>query len=109
VIPVASAKAVGKPLTETHVHRPERVADLTDLSVGDPIRPVDIAAVLASREGGRRRVPPSATVVPLVNMVDDEDLAATGRAIATEIHDRADVPRVVLAQMEEARIVDVVE
>jgi len=109
VIPVASAKAVGKPLTEAHVHRPERVADLTDLSVGDPIRPVDVATVLASREGGRKRIPPSATVVPLVNMVDDEDLEATGGAIASEVHDRADVARVVLARMDVPEVVGVVE
>jgi len=108
VVPVASARVVGKPLTDDHVHRPERVAALTDLDVGDPIRAADVGAVLASRQGGRKRVPPSATVVPLINMVDDEDLAETGQAIAEAIHDRADVPRVVLARMLEPTVVDVV-
>jgi hypothetical protein len=32
-------------------------------------------------------------------MVDDADLEATARAVAAEIHDRTDVPRVVLAEM----------
>jgi probable selenium-dependent hydroxylase accessory protein YqeC len=108
VVPVASARVVGEPLTDEHVHRPERVADLTDLAVGDTIRAEDVGAVLASRQGGRKRVPPSATVVPLVNMVDDDELAATGRRIAEAIHDRADVPRVVLARMMESTVVDVV-
>jgi probable selenium-dependent hydroxylase accessory protein YqeC len=108
VVPIASARVVGKPLTDDHVHRPERVADLTDLAVGDTIRAEDVGAVLASRQGGRKRVPPSATVVPLINMVDDEELAETGRAIAEAIHDRADVPRVVLARMLEPTVVEVV-
>lgn len=109
VIPVASAKVVGKPLAPEHVHRPERVADLTGLDPGDPIRPVDVGGVLAHRLGGRKRVPPTATVAPLVNMVDDADLAETGREIAAAVHDSADVARVVLARMNEPTVVDVVE
>jgi len=109
VIPVASARVVGEPLAAEHVHRPERVAELTGLELGDPIGPEDVGAVLASRQGGRKRVPPGATVVPLVNMVDDDELAETGRAIAEAIHDRADVPRVVLARMAVPAVVDVIE
>ncbi|MFB6195893.1 MAG: selenium cofactor biosynthesis protein YqeC [Haloplanus sp.] len=109
VIPVASARVVGKPLSEEHVHRPERVADITGLDVGDRIGAEDVGAVLASRHGGRKRVPAGATVVPLVNMVDDEDLAAVGRDVAAAVHDRADVPRVVLARMADPAVVDVVE
>jgi probable selenium-dependent hydroxylase accessory protein YqeC len=109
VIPVASARVVGEPLSETHVHRPERVAELTGLDLGDTIGPEDVGTVLADRLGGRKGVPPSATVVPLINMVDDDDLAATGRAIADAVHERADVPRVVLARMLDAAVVDVVE
>jgi probable selenium-dependent hydroxylase accessory protein YqeC len=99
VVPVASAKVVGKPLTEEYVHRPERVAALTGLALGDPIGADDVAAVLASREGGRKGVPSGAKTVPLVNMVDDEGLEAVGRDIAAGIHERAEVPRVVLARM----------
>ena len=109
VIPVASAKVVGKPLASEHVHRPERVADLTGLDLGETIGPDDVGAVLAHRLGGRKRVPLTATVVPLVNMVDDDELAETGREIAAAVHDRADVSRVVLARMADPRVVDVVE
>lgn len=109
VIPVASAKVVGKPLTEEYVHRPERVAALTGLDVGDTIDADDVAAVLAGRTGGRKKVPAGATVVPLVNMVDDADLEAAGRTIAAGVHERADVPRVVLARMNtDDPLVDVV-
>lgn len=109
VVPIASAHVVGAPLTEERVHRVERVAELTGLEPGEEIRPADVATVLASDRGGRKDVPDSATVIPLLNMVDDEALEATARQVATEIHARADIPRVVLAELRADRpIVDVV-
>lgn len=109
VVPVASVRVVGEPLDETHVHRPERVAAITDLDLGDPIGPPDVATVLASDDGGFRDVPEDATVIPLLNMVDDASLEATAREIAAELHDRSDVPRVVLTRLiDDEPIVDVV-
>jgi probable selenium-dependent hydroxylase accessory protein YqeC len=109
VIPIASAKVVGKPLTDEHVHRPERVAAITGLAEGDTIGADDVAEVLASRDGGRKKALARATVVPLVNMVDDAELEAVGREIAEGIHQRANVPRVVLARMNtDDPLVDVV-
>ena len=99
VVPVASARAVGKPLSDEHVHRPDRVAALTGLERGDRIGADDVATVLAGNEGGLRRVPDDARAVPLVNMVDDEALEATGREIAEGVLDRANVERVVLSRM----------
>ncbi|PSP85046.1 putative selenium-dependent hydroxylase accessory protein YqeC [Halobacteriales archaeon QS_1_68_17] len=104
VIPIASARVVGAALAEEHVHRPERVAAITGLSAGERIGPDDVAAVLASERGGLKDVPPGARAVPLVNMVDDAKLEATGREIARAVLDRTadgpvDVPRVVLARM----------
>jgi probable selenium-dependent hydroxylase accessory protein YqeC len=99
VVPIASARVVGKPLTDEHVHRVERVAALTGRDPGETIRPDDVAAVLASERGGLKNVPSDATAIPLVNMVDDADLEATAREIAAATHDRTNVPRVVLAEM----------
>ncbi|WP_255149750.1 selenium cofactor biosynthesis protein YqeC [Halorarius halobius] len=108
VVPVASVRAVGEPLTDEHVHRPERVAEVTGLSPGDELGGEDVARVLASPEGGLKRVPDGARVVPLVNMADTERLADTARTIARRVHDRADVEQVVVARMDRAEIVDVV-
>jgi len=52
VVPVASAGAVGEPLTAETVHRPERVAAITDAAVGDEITPELVGRVLAHEEGG---------------------------------------------------------
>ncbi|ELZ61102.1 MULTISPECIES: selenium cofactor biosynthesis protein YqeC [unclassified Haloferax] len=99
VLPIASVHAVGEPLTEDCVHRPERVTALTDLEVGDTIRPSDIATVLISGRGGRADVPDDATVVPVLNKVDDAALEAVAREIASDILARSNVPHVALTQM----------
>ena len=99
VVPIASARVVGEPLSEERVHRPERVAAVTGLEQGEEIRAEDVATVLASEEGGMKGVPDDASVVPLVNMVDEADLEAVGGEIAEAVLERADVDRVVLARM----------
>lgn len=109
VVPIASAKIVGKRLDEEHVHRPERVAALTDLEPGDRISADDVATVLASDRGGCKDVPDSSAVVPLINMVDTPDLEETAREIAAAIRDRRDVSRIVLTRLiDDDPVVDVV-
>ncbi|MUV60662.1 selenium cofactor biosynthesis protein YqeC [Halobacterium sp. CBA1126] len=99
VVPIASVRAVGEPLSAAVAHRPERVAELADVAVGDEIRPEDVATVLAHPEGGLRDVPEGATAIPLVNMADDGALVQTATEIAEGVHDRADVPRVVVTSL----------
>lgn len=101
VVPVVSARVVGEPLDAERVHRPDRVATLTGRSRGESLTPADVATVVTSPDGGLKDVPEGATVVPLVNMVDDPDLERTARAVAREILARAPVsiPHVVLARM----------
>ncbi len=108
VVPIASAKVVGKPLSGEIVHRPERVAAITDLGIGDEITADDVAAVLTSRSGGLKQLPESARAVPLVNMVDTKRDERAGREIAERILAREPVDRVVLARMDRRRIVDVI-
>jgi len=108
VLPIAGAKVVGEPLDEAHVHRPELVGEIAGLEPGRTIEPVHVARVLSSDRGGLKRVPEGATVVPVVNMCDDAELAAVGREVAKGVLDRAAVPRVVLARMDRGRVVEVV-
>jgi probable selenium-dependent hydroxylase accessory protein YqeC len=99
VLPIASVQVVGQPLTADAVHRPERVAAVANVDPGERIGVEDVAAVLASPDGGHRGVPPDATVLPLLNKVDDDEWASLAREVADAIHERANVPYVVLASM----------
>jgi len=110
VIPVVSARALGQPVTARIAHRPELVAAVCGLAADQPFAPEHLARLLASPEGSLRGVGATATVVPLINMVDDDQLAALARDAAHQalaLTDRFD--RVLLASMRRAQpIVDVI-
>jgi probable selenium-dependent hydroxylase accessory protein YqeC len=70
VIPVVGLDVLGRPLTSDYVHRPELVAGLAHVSIGEPITPAVIAAILGHRQGGAKNVPPRARVIPLLNKTE---------------------------------------
>ncbi len=102
VLVIASVHAVGAPLTDETVHRPERVAELTDLTVGDQITPHAVAAVVGDKHGGLSGIPDEATVVVLLNMVDTEEDRGIAKEIAAELVEVDRIERIVLAQMQAA-------
>ncbi len=99
VVPVVGIDALGKPLTEKYVHRPELIARICQLPEGSAptlrsgvlrkpsgslVTPEMVAAVLAHPQGGRKGVPAGARVVPLINKVESE----AGLQMAREIAER---------------------
>ncbi len=108
LVPVASVRAVGKPLDPEYVHRPERVAALTGRSAGERIEPADVVTVISNDDGGLKGRPDGARVVPLLNMVDDDGLRATARSIATELLNSPRIERVVLGRMNRGKVVEIV-
>ena len=122
VVPVASVDVVARPLSEEHVHRPDRVAELTGLERGDPVTPEAVANVLAHPDGGLKGVPRGASVVPVLNKVDDATDEAVARTIAARLFERLEgtdastersggvaVPRIVLARLIEPAVIDVID
>ncbi|WP_336001073.1 selenium cofactor biosynthesis protein YqeC [Halorientalis halophila] len=99
VLPLVSAHVVGEPLTDDSVHRVDRVAALTDLSPGAEIRPEHVATVVTSPSGGCKDVPDGATVVPVINKVDDDTDEAIATRIATAILATDRIDRVALTRM----------
>lgn len=82
VVPIVGLDVLGRPLTAEHVHRADRVAALAGATLGDPITPAMIAAVLAHPEGGGKAVPASARLIPFLNKVEDEATLLAAREIA---------------------------
>ncbi len=109
VLPIVSAKAIGRPLTPEIGHRLEWLAKVTGLAQGDSITPDHVARLLASPNGALQGVG-DATVVPILNMVEDQATAERAREAAKAalaLTERFD--RVVLAAMaEDEPIVEVV-
>jgi probable selenium-dependent hydroxylase accessory protein YqeC len=99
VLPLVSARVFGQPLTEQVAHRPERVAAVTGAQPGEALTPQHVARLLTSEEGALQGVG-SATVVPIINMVDDQARRAPALAAARQTLARSNrVARVVLANM----------
>jgi probable selenium-dependent hydroxylase accessory protein YqeC len=110
LLPVVSARAIGRPLDPATAHRPERVARVTGAAPGEPLAAIHIARLLAS-EAGALHKSGNATVVPIINMVDDAPTrhaareAARGALAMTRRFDR-----VVLAAMTaDQPLVEVIE
>ncbi len=80
-VPVASVRAVGKPLDAPSVHRPERVAALTGLETGDSVTVEAVGTVLAHDRGGLKGVPEDAAVTPIVNKADTVEDRETARSV----------------------------
>lgn len=108
VIPVVSVKVVGRPLDERIAHRPERLTALLGIAPGARIEAAHVAALLSHPRGSLKGAGP-ARVIPLINMVDDEQLQALARSIAlAALAQNERISRVVLGCMKSSAIVEIV-
>jgi probable selenium-dependent hydroxylase accessory protein YqeC len=80
LIAVVGVDALGQRLDADHIHRPQRVAELSGAALGEPLAAEAIAAVLVHPLGPLRDAPPTARSLILLNKADTkEGLAAAGR------------------------------
>jgi probable selenium-dependent hydroxylase accessory protein YqeC len=109
VLALVSAKIFGQPLCEAVAHRPERVAAVTGAAPGEPLSPRHVARLLTSEQGSLQGVG-DATVVPIINMVDDQARLEAAREAARDALRRSGrFTRVVLTRMTAAEpVVEVV-
>jgi len=102
VIPLVSAKVLGRPLNDKVAHRVDRLAAITGAEPEAELAPVHVARLLASDEGALKNTG-NAQVVPIINMVDSNHLIGLARQAAEQalaLTDRFD--EVVLARMQDA-------
>jgi probable selenium-dependent hydroxylase accessory protein YqeC len=105
VVPIASAQILGKPLTKDIAHRPELLAKIMGIDIGEKILPIHLALLLSSEMGSLKNVG-NARVCPILNMVDDGRilaLAIDAAHIALELTARFD--QIILAEMRDSRII----
>ena len=85
VIYVVGLSGLGQPLDDDHVHRPERFARLSGLSLGEVVTSESIATVLRDPLGGLKNVPPTARRIALLNQADTPELQAQAQIIARQL------------------------
>ena len=77
VVVVAGLSGLGKPLSETFVHRAEQFASRSGLRHGEAVSADALVRVLKdAQEGGLKNVPASARRVLLLNQADSDELRA---------------------------------
>jgi molybdenum cofactor cytidylyltransferase len=82
VVPVVGLDAIGAPLNDGWVHRPERAAQLLGTTEGEVITPEHVYTLLNHPSGGLKGVPDQAEVRVLLNKAETPESREHGRAIA---------------------------
>ena len=67
-----SAEAINQPLSEEIAHRPERVAAVTGIEIGEAMTPEVIARLVTSEQGGLKGIPVMAKAYVLITHVTSE-------------------------------------
>jgi len=95
VIVVAGLGAIGQPLDEGAVHRPEIAANLLGVPVGEIVTPELFAGLVGHPGGGLKGVPDNAEVVVLLAQWEDH-LHVHADGLARELLTNSRIGRVVL-------------
>ncbi len=84
MITVAGVAAIGQPLGDATVHRPEIAAVLAGLQLGDILTPEAVAALLVHPDGGLKGCPGGAVPLLFLNLALEDllDLGAARRRLA---------------------------
>ncbi len=97
IVVVVSAQVIGRPLDSEFVHRPERVAAVLGIELGEVLQPEHLAISLTHPQGLQAGTEGRA-ILPIINQVDDasrRELAEQAARQALALSDRFD--RVVLS------------
>ncbi len=85
VVVLAGISGLGKPLSSAWVHRPERFAVLSGLSLGENINPQALLRVLKHPLGGLKNIPPQARRIVLFNQADTDELQSIAQGMAPSL------------------------
>ena len=90
VIVVAGLGALGKPLTDEHIHRAEIFSQLGGLQIDQPVTPDALTRVLTHPQGGLKNIPSHARRIVFLNQADTPALQSTGGNMARHLLDHFD-------------------
>lgn len=92
IVPVVGLNAVGLPIDEEYVHRPERIRQILELpdKMIDEVRvsPKQVARLLTHPNGGAKGLTNHRRLLPLLNKADTSDRRAIARLISHHIAER---------------------
>jgi probable selenium-dependent hydroxylase accessory protein YqeC len=95
LLAVVGVDALGMPLDAEHIHRPQRVAELSGAELGQPLSAESIARVLVHPLGPLRDAPAGARVLVFLNKADNAERRAAAASIAQALRSVGGPPVVV--------------
>lgn len=99
ILPIVSARVFGRPLSEKLSHRPERLIDILQADWGTEITTAHVAKLLSSPKAALKNAG-TASLVPIINMVDSpKDLAQAKEAATKALSMTERFDRVALVSM----------
>lgn len=104
LIPVAGIDAVGQPLVDA-AHRPELVSIITGLRMEDVLTEEALATLITHPAGGKKDLPETARMIPLINKVESAEKLTAARRIAGQILQDDRVEQIVIGAMKELQTV----
>jgi len=112
VVAVSGLNAVGKPLTDQWVFRPEVFSMLTGLKIGDPVTETAVIDVLIHKKGVMKGAPVHAENIALFNQTEKPDKTEKGKAIfdLLRIKSKTGLKRAILATLSEnPQVIDYID
>jgi probable selenium-dependent hydroxylase accessory protein YqeC len=94
VIPIVGIDCIQKELNAKNVHRPEIIAKIAAIAMGEKITPAVVATVFTSVLGYRKGVPSEARWIPFINKIGTPMELSLAREIAAAI--RTKIPATIL-------------
>lgn len=85
VVVLAGLSALGSPLDERAVFRPEIFAELSGLKMGESISPSAVVNMLAHRQGGQKNIPQPARRAVILNQADTPALQSIAGQMAENL------------------------
>jgi probable selenium-dependent hydroxylase accessory protein YqeC len=70
-----SAEAINQPLSAEVAHRPEHIAAVLDINLGDVLTPEHVARLMTSKQGAMKNIPATANVYLLLTHVTEKNRA----------------------------------
>ena len=85
VVVMVGLSALGKPLGEQVVHRPQIFSSITGLALTDLITEDDVVTLMRSRSGGSKDIPETSQKILFLNQADNDILSSKGGRIARQL------------------------
>jgi molybdenum cofactor cytidylyltransferase len=102
VVYVAGLSALGKPLTEEHIHRPEIFSQLSGLRAGEAVTADSLVRVLTHPAGGLKNIPAASKRTLILNQADTAETQSAAGSVSPALLRHFD--SVVVAGLREGKI-----